>query len=318
MTNTDTHSLHVVLGQGQIGTRIRDILLAAGHHVRVVRQSPAGAGSERLEHKSGDISDLAFAEDACRGAAVVYDCMNPPYHRWPELLMPVARGALHGATKAGAKLVAMDNLYMYGRPSGPMREDTPMNPCSKKGQLRAELANLRLEAGKRDLRVTIGRASDFFGPALQYSAWSERFFQRILAGKAGECTGNPDMPHAYTYADDVARGLLTLGAHSEADGKVWHLPTNPAESTRQLTQRVGTALGIKAEVKRVPGWLLKVAGVFSPMMRELPEMSYQWEVPYELDDSRFRAAFGYGPTPIDEQVRVTTDWARAKFAAKAH
>jgi nucleoside-diphosphate-sugar epimerase len=160
----------------------------------------------RLESLGGDITDLAFAERATRGAAVVYDCMNPPYHRWPELLLPIARGALHGATKAGAKLVALDCLYMYGSPTGPMSEDAPLTPCSKKGALRVDLHELRLGAHRSgDTRVAIGRASDFFGANLQFSAWNDRFFQRIFAGKPGECMGDPDMVHSYTYVEDIAR-----------------------------------------------------------------------------------------------------------------
>jgi nucleoside-diphosphate-sugar epimerase len=304
-------SLHVVLGAGQIGTRVADILLARGHRVRIVRQGRGGEPRPGLEWASGDITQIAFASDVTRGAAVVYDCMNPPYHRWPELLLPIARGALHGATKAGAKLVALDCLYMYGRPTGPLRESSPLSPCSKKGALRVALAEERLGAHRRgDVRVAIGRASDFFGPDLPYSCWSRRFFERAAAGKPGECMGDPDMPHAYTYAPDVARALVTLGERDEALGQVWHLPTNPAESTRALAARLGQALGVRVEVARVPRLLLHAIGVFSPFMREVREMAYQWDVPFELDDTRFRAAFGQGPTPIDEAVAATAAWAR--------
>ncbi|AKU98884.1 Nucleoside-diphosphate-sugar epimerase [Labilithrix luteola] len=310
--------LHVVLGAGQIGSRLSKLLLAKGHRVRVVQRSNPSASVPNLEHVSGDVTDLAFAEQATRGAAVVYDCMNPPYHRWPELLLPMGRGAVHGAARAGAKLVALDCLYMYGRPNGPLAEDAPLAPCSKKGVLRVELANMRLTAHRRgDVRVAIGRASDFFGANLQYSAWGDRFFQRILAGKAAECTGDPDMPHAYTYADDVARGLVTLGERSDALGRVWHLPTNPAESTRSLAKKLGAALGLDVKMTRVPKVLLRGIGLFDPFMREVAEMTYQWEVPFALDDSAFRRTFGYGATPVSEQIAATAAWARSRFGVGA-
>lgn len=313
-----TAPLHVVLGAGQIGNRLAALLVGRGHRVRQVRQGGADSPVAGVELVRGDITDLAFAEAAARGAAVVYDCMNPPYHRWPELLLPIARGALHGAARAGARLVALDCLYMYGRPAGPMREDSPLAPCSKKGALRVELAELRLSADRRgDARVAIGRASDFFGPDLPYSAWSERFFQRVLAGKPGECMGDPDMPHAYTYADDVARGLLVLGERDEALGRVWHLPTPPAESTRALARRLGRALGRDIDIARVPRLALRVAGLFSPFLREVAEMTYQWEVPFVVDDSRFREAFGVLPTAIDDAVEQTAAWARRRFGLRA-
>ncbi|WP_437683502.1 NAD-dependent epimerase/dehydratase family protein [Sorangium sp. So ce131] len=308
--------LHVVFGAGQIGPRVADLLLAQGHRVRLVQRTQRAPSSERagLTRVYGDVTDLAFAEEAARGASVVYDCMNPPYHLWPEQLLPIARGALHGASKAGAKLVALDCLYMYGAPDGPMREDSPRRPCSKKGALRVELEALRLSAQRRgDVRVAIGRASDFFGRDLPLSAWSERFYQRALAGKAVECMGDPDMPHSYTYVEDVARGLVTLGERDEAMGHVWHLPTAPAESTRALARRLGRALGLDVKVSRLPRFVLRAAGVFSPFLREAAEMAYQWDMPYVIDDARFRATFGWSATPVERQVAEVAAWARRKY-----
>lgn len=298
------NELHVILGAGQIGSRLATLLGERGHQVRVVQRS---AGHDTV---SGDITDLTFAEHATRGASVVYDCMNPPYHQWPTHLLPMARGALHGATKANARLVALDCLYMYGKPSGPMTEDTPRNPCSKKGALRLQLEQLRLAA---DIPVSIGRASDFFGPALQFSAWSDRFFTRIANGKAGECMGNPDLPHSYTFADDIAVALAALGTQQDTTG-IWHLPTAPAVSSNEVTRRLGRELGIDARLTAMPRWLLKAIGIVSPFMREVAEMAYQWDVPFIIDDSRFVNRFGITATSLDEQVKRTAAWARTHFA----
>jgi nucleoside-diphosphate-sugar epimerase len=313
-----TPPLHVVLGAGQIGTRLAALLLARGHRVRQARRGPPGAAHPRLEWVTGDLADPRFAAQVTRGAAVVYDCTNPPYHRWPELLLPLAGAALHGAAVAGARLVALDNLYMYGRPDGPLSEDSPVIPCSRKGHLRAELGVLRLAAHRRgDVRVAIGRASDFFGPDLPSSLWSERFYRRLLAGRPIECPGDPDMPHAYSYADDVAHALVVLGERDEAPGRIWHLPTSPAESTRALATRLGEALGLEVKVVRLPRLALRALGIFSPVLREMVEMVYQWEVPFALDDTRFRTTFGMVPTPIEAAVASTAAWARRHYALPA-
>lgn len=312
MTNLPEAPVHVVLGAGQIGIRVARLLVARGFRVRLVNRSgPAAAVPAGVEVVAGDITDHAFAARAAAGAAVVYDCMNPPYHRWPELLLPLASGALRAASDAGARLVALDCLYMYGRPSGPITEDSPLEPCSKKGALRVALGELRLAAHRRgDVRLTIGRASDFFGSDLPFSNFSERFWQRVRAGKAAECMGDPDMPHSYTYVEDIARALVTLGERDEALGRVWHLPTPPAESTRALNARLGRVVGIDIETVRVPRLVLRALGVFSPLMREIHEMAYQWDVPFVLDDARFRETFGYGATPIDDAVAEVAGWAR--------
>lgn len=309
-------ALHVVLGAGQIGSRLSKLLLAREHRVRVVARHQATSTTPRLDQVGGDMTDLAFAEQATRGAAVIYDCMNPPYHLWPELLLPIARGALHGAAKTGAKLVALDCLYMYGAPDGPISEDTPLAPCSKKGELRVKLGELRMAAHARgDARVTIGRASDFFGANLPFSVWNDRFLRRIYAGKPGECVGDPDMPHSYTYVEDVARALVTLGERDEATGQIFHLPTNPAETTRELTRRLGRAIGMDADVRRLGSLTLRAIGLFSPMMREVVEMAYQWERSFVIDDSRFRRTFGEGPTPIDEAVAEVGRSVAQRFSA---
>ncbi|WP_437321643.1 NAD-dependent epimerase/dehydratase family protein [Sorangium sp. So ce385] len=310
--------LHVVLGAGQIGPRVAALLLARGHRVRLVQRTRRAPERPGLTSVCGDITDLAFAEEATRGASVVYDCMNPPYHLWPTQLLPIARGAVHGASKAGAKLVALDCLYMYGVPDGPMREGSPRRPCSKKGALRVDLEEMRLGAQRRgDVRVAIGRASDFFGANVPLSVWGERFYTRALAGKAVECVGDPDMPHSYTYVEDVARALVTLGDREEAMGHIWHLPTAPAESTRALARRLGRALGVEVEVARIPRLVLRAVGLFSPFVREAVEMAYQWDVPYVIDDTRFRETFGWSATPVERQVADVAAWARDKYKLAA-
>jgi nucleoside-diphosphate-sugar epimerase len=267
---------------------------------------------------SGDLSDLGFAEEATRGAAVVFDCSNPAYDQWDRLLLPLGRGAMHGAANAGARLVALDNLYMYGRAAGPMTEDTPVRPVSKKGELRARLAEERLSAHRRgELRLVIGRAADFFGPRTTLSAmFGERFFQRLQSNKSAECVGDPDQLHAYSYTPDVAAGLITLSEHDDALGRVWHLPTAAAETTRQMVERFEAAFGRRIGITRIPGWMLRGMGLFSPLVREVAEMTYQWELPFVLDDSRFRARFGVGPTELGAAVRATAAWAQSS-AAKA-
>jgi nucleoside-diphosphate-sugar epimerase len=311
--------LHVVLGSGQIGALVADDLLARGTRVRLVRRGPAGPPRSGLEWLSGDLSDLAFAEEATRGAAVVYDCTSPPYDRWLTLLMPLARGAMHGAAKAGAKLVALDNLYMYGRARGPIAETSPIAPCSRKGELRARLAEeRRLAHARGDVRVATGRASDFFGPGVvRQTTFGDRFFRRVFAGKAAECFGDPDAPHALSYAPDVATALVTLADHDEAFGEVWHLPTNPPESMRRTTEHLAFALGFPIAVTRVPRLALRAMGLFNPLAREVAEMAYQWDEPYVVDDAKFRAAFGGAPTPRPAILGATAAWAASTYGTRA-
>ena len=296
-------------------------MLERGLRVRLVqRRTPAAASLPGVETARADVSDTGSAQKAFEGASVVYHTANPIYTEWSRLLLPLTRGIVEGATRAGAHLVALDNLYMYGRaPGGIMREDTPVAPCSAKGELRAEAARVMLASRDRgELAVTIGRASDFFGPRATLSAiFGPRFWQRALGGKPGEVFGDPDQPHSYSYVDDVADALVTLGTDERAKNRIWHLPVNSAEPTRTTIARAGRALGIELGAKRFSPRLLSLLGVVSPMLREVAEMTYQWEAPFVLDDSSFRDMFGVTPTPWDAAMNETAAWARTLDEARS-
>jgi nucleoside-diphosphate-sugar epimerase len=287
-------------------------LVDNGIRVRIGRKSRAACGLRAVETVSLDVRDPDQVARAAEGASVVYQCTNPPYDRWPELLLPMIRGIVEGTRRAGARLVALDCLYMYGDTSR-MHEGTTVAPCSKKGELRAEAGRILLDANARgDLPVAIGRAADFFGPSTRLSAFGERFWRRVLAGKSFECFGDIDQPHAYAYTPDVAAALVALGGGDGARG-LWMLPAQPAEPTRAVVQRFAQALGQVIPVSHVPTWLLRSVGVVVPMMREVAEMTYQWKQPYRVDDAKFRRAFGFGATSWDEAVATTVAWGRSTF-----
>ncbi len=296
--------LHVILGAGQIGPMIAERLLSRGIRVRMVRRRPAAADGP-IETVAADLTDPESAARAMDGAEVVYHTANPRYHRWGKELLPLTEGIVAGATAAGARLVALDNLYMYG--GGRMAPDSPIAPRSKKGQLRARAAEHMLAAGTP---VTIARASDFFGPHVTSSLFGERFWTKLLANKAVEVMGDVDQPHTYSYAPDVADGLVALAlADADACGRVWHLPALPAASTRTWIERFATSAGrAMPRTMRLTPFLARLAGLFMPEARELPEMMYQWEAPFVLDDSAFRARFDAEPTPLARAVSDTVGY----------
>jgi nucleoside-diphosphate-sugar epimerase len=325
MSSHDTTApLHVIAGAGQIGPMVAERLLARGYRVRMIRRGafadvPAGA-----QTASASLADPAAAAEAMRGASVVYHCANPRYHRWPEELVPLARGITQGAARNAARLVVLDNLYMYKLAGdGRLAEDTEIAPVSRKGALRVEAAAVMLDAHARgDLPVVIARPADFFGPSCTNSVLGERFWKKLLAHKPVEVMGDPDQPHTYSYGPDVADALVTLGLTdpSRSDGadvygRVWHPPALPADSTRTWIERFAAAVGAEPRHTRLSPLMLRVAGLFMPEAKELPEMMYQWRSPFRLDDARYRARFGATPTPLAAAVAATVAWARARYAA---
>lgn len=318
MSTSSSSELHVVLGAGQIGPRVAAGLVASGRRVRLVRRGRFGAELPAgVEPINADVLDPAALAAATAGATTLYHCVNPLYTEWPRRLLPLTNGIIDAAEAAGAHLVVLDNLYMYGRAAGGvMREDTPLAPCSKKGALRAEADAAVRAARGRGVAVTVGRASDFIGPgATQAAVFGERFWPRLLAGRKVEVLGDPDQPHSYSFVDDVAAGLVTLGTDPRARDQLWHLPANPAISTRALIEMIAAAAGVAPRLARVPTWVLRGVGVVAPLLREVAEMAYQWDAPYLLDDGRFRATFGATATPWLAVIASALAWARATYAA---
>jgi nucleoside-diphosphate-sugar epimerase len=268
----------------------------------------------------GDAMDAAFCAEAARGAAAVYHCMNAAYFAriWRETLPRLQANLVGAAARAGARLVVLDNVYALGRTHGrPMDEETPLAPCSAKGEIRAELhRELLAAAGRGDVRVAVGRASDFYGPGAGLSHLGERPLRQLLAGKPVQVTVNPDTPHTYHLSRDVAAGLATLGLDPAADG-VWMLPCAPALTTRAMVELLAAALGAPARLQRLPPLLLAALGLAVPILRELRELAYQWEEPFVVDDRRFRARFGVAATPAAEGARLTAAWARQAYGGGA-
>lgn len=300
---------HTIFGAGQVGTLLAAELASRGHRVRLVRRSPAGAAIRGVEWMQGDATDPAFAARACAGSVSVYNCTNPPdYGRWDGVLQPLFRGIWDAAAGANARLVQLENLYMYGRPAtSPFDEQTPMQPCAGHGELRKALNDeLWARHARGELEVTVGHASDYFGPGAHSSVVVRPdVLSGIVRGGRVFMLGNIDTPHGYTYTPDVARSLATLGTHPAAAGRAWHLPTTATTNTRALLEAFASHAGTTLTVSTVPGWLLKMLGVFSPMLAALSSMRYQWDIPYVLDDGAFRRTFGVEPTPLGTAIEET-------------
>lgn len=308
---------HVVFGAGQVGPLLARLLADRGHRVTLVSRSGRGA-SPGVHGLAGDALDPDLCATVVRDAAVVYHCMNPAYAAaaWEAQLPPLQRNLVAACAATGARLVMLDNLYALGHTGGaPMDEDAPHRPASRKGEIRARLADDLLAAHARgDVRAVLGRGSDFFGPGGTQTMFERRFWTRVLAGKSAQVLVSPDTPHTYHYIPDVAAALATLGAASDADfGRAWMLPCAPAESTRALIERFARALGRPIEISVLPRWLFTLMKLVVPIFREFDEMRYQWEEPFVVDDRRFRDRFGAGATPLDEAARQTVAWARETF-----
>jgi nucleoside-diphosphate-sugar epimerase len=312
-------NLHVVFGAGQTGPRLARLLRDRGHAVRLVRRS--GPGPEGIETRHGDGGDPMFAAEAARGAAAIYHCMHPAYSAavWAREMPRFADALVAAAGRAKARLVVLDNVYMLGRPGGrPLDEDSPVAPCSRKGEIRARVNERLMAAHARgDARVVVGRASDFYGPGGTGTHFGDAFWPKALAAGVAQTLMRLDTPHTYHYIPDVVAGLAALGeAADDVTGRWWMLPAAPAETSAAMIARIGGALGRELKIQAVPPLVLRGLGVFMPLLRELAEMGYQWDEPFTVNDARFRARFGLAPASLDDGVPAFVEWAKGHYAAK--
>jgi nucleoside-diphosphate-sugar epimerase len=304
--------LHVIVGKGPVGSTTAEELVRRGHEVRVLSRS-GGRSTDTVEHRQVDATDAEAVTVAARGAAALYNAVNPAYHRWPTDWPPVAAALLTAAERTGAVLVTMSNLYGYGRPSGPMTTDTPLAATDVKGQVRIRMWRDALaahEAGR--VRATEARAADFVGP--QVPAGQSHLGRQIPALRAGRrawVVGDPDAPRSWGYVPDVAATLATLGTDERAPGRAWHVPSAPPRAQRQALGDLAAAMSSAAHpvppvaVSSVPWPVLRAVGLVVPMMREVVAVRHQFDQEFVIDATATTEALGLTATPWAEVVRAT-------------
>lgn len=307
---TTTSPRHVIFGTGAIGLATLDALRARGETVRMVNRSGRAPVPEGVEVVGGDASDPAFTTAVSAGAHVIYQTLNPPYDQWAQQFPALQDGVLAAAQAHGARLVSMENVYMYGRPNGrPLTEDRAHDAHTHKGLLRSRMSRdlLAAHAAGR-VEVAIGRASDYFGPrGGAQSNLGDRVFPAALTGRTATVLGNPDQPHTYTFIPDIGEGLAVLGEHPDATGQAWHLPNDPAtRTTRQLVDIVYRLAGQSGtRLRQVHPLLLRAAALTNSTLRELLEMQYQFDEPFIVDSTNSTAHLQVRATPLEQALEQT-------------
>jgi nucleoside-diphosphate-sugar epimerase len=298
---------YVVLGaSGGVGHALVAALTAEGRTTRAVaRQQPERPGA--AEWLAVDLSTPEGARRACAGAAVVFHAAQPPYHRWPEEFPALTANVVRAASEAGAKLVMVDNLYMYGPTPGPLVETLPRAASGRKGLVRVQMERQLLDAhASGALRVAIGRLSDYFGPNGPNSVLTALVLDPAARGKAMRWPGSTTVQRTLHFLADAARGLLVLADQPAADGEVWHLPAAPAITGVEFMALVNQCLPVAVKAGSIGTLAMRIGGLFSKEARETVECLYQWTAPFVADSSKYTAAFGpLAVTPHADAVTAT-------------
>ena len=301
--------LHTILGaNGVIGRELSAALAASGQQVRQVNRHPK-AEHPGDELRVPDLLDARSTADAVIGSAVVYLLVGLRYDAavWESEWPLVMQNVIDACQRHGARLVFFDNVYAYGAVADEMTEDTPFNPCSRKGAVRAAIATTLLDAIARgDLQAMIARSADFYGPGATNSLLRLVLFERLRARRAPQWMGDPTARHSFTYTPDAGRALATLAQSEAAWGQTWHLPTSPEPMSGERMTRLACDLaGQPYRLSVAPGWLLKLLSLAVQPIRENQELMYQLDRDYRFSSKKIEAALGLAATPYADGVTAT-------------
>ncbi|MFI7491329.1 NAD-dependent epimerase/dehydratase family protein [Micromonospora echinaurantiaca] len=299
-------ALHLIVGAGPVGSATARLLADRGERVRLVTRRGGGPAHPGVERIAADATDAGRLAELATGAAALYNCANPAYHRWTTDWPPLAGAMLAAAERSGAVLATVGNLYGYGPVDAPMTESTPLRPNSVKGQVRVRMWTDALAAHRAGrVRVTEVRGSDYLGAGAQ-SMMTMLVLPRVAAGKRALVPADLDAPHSWTYVGDVVRTLVAVAGDERGWGRPWHVPSPPAVSIRELAARAAALAGAPApRLARMPGPVFRLGGLFDPTAKEMREMAYQFDRPFLLDATATTATFGIDPTPLDDALAAT-------------
>ncbi|MHA4807716.1 NAD-dependent epimerase/dehydratase family protein [Flavitalea flava] len=304
-------SIHTILGAGGvIADGLAAELIKYKESVRLVSRNPRP--QEGATIFAADITNPGQALEAIKDSAVVYLCIGLKYdfsiwrQQWPLIMTNV----IEACKQTGAKLLFFDNVYMYGQVNGAMTEDTPYDPSSRKGDLRARIATqLMSEVRKGNITASIARAADFYGPGSNKTSVANLLvFQRLSTDQKAQWLANTRVRHSFTYTPDAVKALYLLGRDENSWNQAWHLPTASDTLTGdEFIALAAEALGKVPRTQVLPGWMVKLGGLFDKTTAELYEMLYQYKFEYLFDSSKFEKAYNFQPVSYAEGIKATAN-----------
>lgn len=301
--------MQTILGSGgAIGIPLAKELRSYTDHIRLVSRNPKKI-NDSDELFPIDLQDVTQIDKAIAGSEVVYVTVGFEYnikawrHTWPAFMQAV----INACITHKAKLIFFDNMYLYDAAAVPyLTEESPINPCSKKGEVRRQLHEMIMnEVSQNRLTALIARAADFYGPDNKNSALNMMVVDNLMKGKKAQAFGNIRKIHTYTFTPDAARATALLGNTPDAYNQVWHVPTTKEPLTNlQWIEYIAAELGVEPKIQHIPVWMIRILGLFIPVMREFPEMLYQFEQDYVFDSSKFEKRFGIMATSPKDGIRL--------------
>ncbi|MEO8249254.1 MAG: NAD-dependent epimerase/dehydratase family protein [Burkholderiales bacterium] len=310
----DSNSTVLILGaNGRLGAACIAAFSEAGWRVlaqsrRVPATLPPGARYLQIE-----LADTDALSAAAAGATAVIYAINPPYPRWATEALPLARLGMEAARKLGATFMLPGNVYNFGERMPPvLREDTHEQPTTEKGRIRCSIENEMRERVGQGMKSVVIRAGDFFGAGTD--TWIDLVIAKSLAKGKLVYPGPLDVPHAWAYLPDLARGFVRVAKRRDLPAFLTlHFAGHTLTGAELLAsiERAARTLGIAPagdfKIGTMPWGLIRAGALFVPQWRGIVEMAYLWRRPHALDATALERLIGttVPATDIDQAMRAT-------------
>ncbi len=302
--------MQTILGAGgAIGTELAKALKKYTTKIKLVSRNPKKVHDTDLLLAT-DLTKKEAVFEAVKGSSIVYITIGFPYklsiwkENWPAFISNVTEACIQHQ----CKLVFFDNIYMYDKNHlAYMTEETPIRPSSNKGKIRAEVVKIIMdEVSNNKLTALIARSADFYGPSIKKTCLlTETVFRPLSIGKKANWLSSVNFKHSFTFTPDAAEATALLGNTDAAYNQIWHLPTakNPPTG-KEWIEMIAQEMDVKPDYQAAPKLLVKIMGLFMPIMKETVEMMYQYDRDYVFDSSKFETYFNYEPTPYKKGIKT--------------
>jgi len=303
--------MHTILGAGgAVANALTRELTNNNETIRLVSRKPIANTAKNISWKKADLLNYAEVLDAAKGSSVIYLTAGLVYDKniWRAQWPVVMQNAINAAKETGARLIFFDNVYMYGLVDGPMTEETPYNPCSAKGEVRAKIATLLMDEAKAgNIKVSIARAADFYGTENKNSFLDMMVLDNYAKGAKAQWLGNMEKLHNFSYIPDMGKGVYLLGQNPESDNQIWHMPTAKPLTGKQFIDIAAKAYKVEPKVFAINKFMLWSYGLFNKNVASTVEMYYQYNHDYMFDSSKFEKAFDVKPAKYEDGIKLMSE-----------
>ncbi len=306
--------MHTILGAGgPSANALTRELINTNNRVRLVSRRQVNITAPSVDWQKADLLNYQELLQATKNSTVIYLCAGLVYDKniWQQQWPVIIQNVINVAKAHEARLIFFDNVYMYGLVNGPMKENTPYNPCSVKGEVRVKVATTLMDEVKAgNLQASIARAADFYGAESLNSFYDSMVLAKFAKHQSAQWLGDVNTLHSFTYIPDAGKAVYLLGQHPESDNQIWHIPTAPAVKGTEFIRLAADIFHTPPKYMTLRKWMLQLFGLFNKLVGDTVEMYYQYDHNYVFDSSKFENAFHIKPTSYHEGV---TELSRTLF-----